>query len=409
MRLIGWLILSSTLMISSSYAQVWRTLPKGVRLFEYRNVNTTKIDAAYNQSQAVTPLSYDINANAKTLESVGSAAALYFEQLRAINPQAYDQLTFGEFNLSAEAQVQVNGFGGGFGINDKLTVYGIVPYYTATVNMKYQQKQASNAQQVADQVQQSGQGDIDSTLSNITGALPGATGNLLQSVVVNTFKYDEIGTWQGQGYGDIELGTVYRLIDEGTWGVALTGGVVAPTGREDDPDLLQDIGFGDGQWDGFAEGATGYLFTDKFSMGTTFRYTYQAPATKTLRVPMSRDFQLSDQSGSFNVKYGDKINYSLSATYSFNDWFSLTPSYLLNYQMSSRYDSVYGDANEYLAYNSDRVEHVARMTATLSSIQPFLKKKFILPASVYVNVQQTVAGRNVPKVGRFELGLRMLF
>jgi hypothetical protein len=409
MRLIGWLIFSSAVMISSSYAQVWRTLPKGVRLFEYRNVNTSKIDATYNQSQAVTPLSYDINANAKTLESVGSAAALYFEQLRSINPQAYDQLTFGEFNLSAEAQVQVNGFGGGFGINDKMTVYGIVPYYTATVSMKYQQKQGSNAQQVSDQVQQSGQGDIDSTLSNITGALPGATGNLLQSVVVNTFKYDEIGTWQGQGYGDIELGTVYRLVDEGTWGVAITSGVVAPTGREDDPNLLQDIGFGDGQWDGFVEGATGYVMNDHVMFGTTLRYTYQAPSTKTLRVPTSRDFQLSDQSGRFDVKYGDKINYSFETRFTFNDWISIAPAYILNYQSSSQYDSSFKDANSYLAYNSDRLEHVARMTATLSSIQPFLKKKFLLPASLYVNVQQTVAGRNVPKVGRFEVGLRMLF
>jgi hypothetical protein len=227
--------------------------------------------------------------------------------------------------------------------------------------------------------------------------------------VVNTFKYDEIGTWQGQGYGDIELGTVYRLVDEGTWGVAITSGVVAPTGRQDDPDLLQDIGFGDGQWDGFAEGATGYVMNDHVMFGTTLRYTYQAATTKTLRVPISRDFQLSDQSGRFDVKYGDKINYSFETRFTFNDWFSITQAYILNYQSSSEYDSSYKDANGYLAYNSDRLEHVARMTATVSSIQPFLKKQFLLPASLYVNVQQTVAGRNVPKVGRFEVGLRMLF
>src|SRR5690606_15933649 len=99
------------------------------------------------------------------------------------------------------------------------------------------------------QVQESGQGDIDSTLANITGAIPGATGSLMQSVVVNTFKYDEVGSWQGSGYGDLEMGAMYRLVDKGTWGMAVTSGFVAPTGRQDDPDILQDIGFGDGQWD----------------------------------------------------------------------------------------------------------------------------------------------------------------
>ena len=87
----------------------------------------------------------------------------------------------------------------------------------------------------------------------------------------------------------------------------------------------------------------------------------------------------------------------------------MTPAYEVNYQMSSEYDSIYDDANEYLAYNSDRVGHVARLTTTISSIQPYLKKKFVLPATINLNLQQTVAGQNVPRMGRVELEFRMLF
>lgn len=409
MRKIGLLALSSLFVVSGAYAQVHRTLPKGVRMLAYRNVNTTKIDATYNQAQAVTPLSYNINANAATLEGAGTAAKLYFEQLQAISPEAYDQLTFGEFNVSAVAQVQVHGFGGGYGISEKLTVYGILPYYTARVNMKYKQIRGSNSQEIADQVQQAGQGDIDSTLGNITNAIPSATGNVVQSVLVNTFGYQEIGDWQGSGYGDFELGAMYRLIDRGTWGFAVSSGVVAPTGRQDDPDLLQDIAFGDGQWDAFVEGAYGFVLNDSLMFGTTLRYTYQAPAEKTLRVPTNRDSTISDTKGDFIVKYGDKVDAVFSSTYTFNDWFSLTPAYEVNYQMSSQYDSVYGDANGYLEYNSDRIGHVGRLSASISSIQPFLKKKFALPAQINFNVQQTLAGKNVPKMGRFEVELRMLF
>ncbi len=403
---LAWL---SCFVLSSAYAQVHRTLPKGVRLVAYRNVNTTKIDATYNQSQAVSPLAFDVNANAQTLEAVGSAAQIYFEQLRAISPEAYNQMTFGEFRLSAEAQVQVHGFGGGYGINDRLTVYGILPYYQARVNMKYRQVRGNNINDVADQVQQSGMGDIDGAIANITGALPGATGNLLQSVVVNTFKYQELGNWEGAGYGDLELGAMYRLVDRGYWGLALTPGIVAPTGRQDDPDLLQDIAFGDGQWDAFVETAIGFMASDRWSFGTTVRYTYQAPGDKTLRIPSDRDFTLSDRKGRFTVKYGDRIDTVLLATYNFNDWLALTPAYELNYQAASQYDSSYGAANDYLTYNSDRLGHVARLTGTISSIQPYLKKQFALPATINVNLQQTIAGKNVPKMGRFEVELRMLF
>jgi hypothetical protein len=45
--------------ILSSYAaqaQIYKTLPKGVRLLAYRNVTTSKIKANYNQAQAETPM-----------------------------------------------------------------------------------------------------------------------------------------------------------------------------------------------------------------------------------------------------------------------------------------------------------------------------------------------------------------
>jgi hypothetical protein len=409
MRWTGWLALGTLFVVSSTYAQVHRTLPKGVRMLAYRNVNTSKIDANYNSDQAIAPISYNINANAKTLSEIGSAAEIYLQELKAINPAAYEALTLGEFNISAVAQVQVHGFGGGYGINDKLTVYGILPYYNANVQVKYRQLRQSNAQEVADQVQQSGQGDIDSTIANIAENIPSASGNMLQSVLVNTYKYDEIGDWQGAGYADFEMGAMYRLIDRGTWGIAVTGGFVAPTGREDDPDLLQDIAFGDGQWDVFAEGAVGYVLNDSLMFGTTLRYTYQAPAEKTLRIPTDRDFMMSDEKGSFVVKYGDKIDTVFSATYTISDWFAMTPAYEMNYQMASEYDSIYGKANDYLAYNSDRLGHVAKLTASVSSVQPFLKKKFMLPATINFNVQKTVSGRNVPEMSRYEVEFRMLF
>src|SRR5665647_1530349 len=175
---------------------------------------------------------------------------------------------------------------------------------------------------------------------------------------------------------------MYKAIDKGTTGLLLYPGVVLPTGRQDDPDILQDVGFGDGQYDFFGEMASGYLVNDALSFGSTFRYTYQAPTTKKLRVPTSRDNSLSNTKGDFTVKYGDKLNYMVNGTYKFNDWIAITPVYRFMYTAKSKYGSDFTAANQILAYNTDRMEHQAQMTATFSSITPFLKKQFLLPAQV---------------------------
>lgn len=405
----GLTAIGSLFLISVSYAQIYKTLPRGVRMFGYRNVTTSTINSNFNQSQAETPLAYGINANAANLASIGNSVNYYMQQLKAISPEAYDAFSYGQYKLSGEANLNVNGFGLGYGVTDRLTVYGILPYYSANVRVKYKQLKASNTQQVADILAQHGVGDGAAAIANITAALPSASASTLQSVIVNTYGYKELGDWTGTGYGDMELGATYSLLDAGYYGMSLTGGTVVPTGRQDDPNLLQDIAFGDGQWDVFAETATGYSVSDRFLLGSYLRYTYQAPAEKTLRVPTDRDFTLSSQKGKFDVKFGDRVDMSILAKGIFNDWLSITPTYEFYYQMPSRYQSAYGAANSYLAYNSDRMGHVAKLTASISSIQPYLKKQFLLPGMININIQETVAGKNVPKVGRFEVELKLLF
>ena len=99
----------------------------------------------------------------------------------------------------------------------------------------------------------------------------------------------------------------------------------------------------------------------------------------------------------------------VNSTFGFNDWLSFTPIYRFMYQLPSEYTSKYTEADGFLSNNSDKIEHQLQLTTSLSSIQPFLKKKFLLPAQINMNLVQTVGGKNVPKVGRFEIELRMMF
>lgn len=399
------LALSFLLLLATTalHAQVWKVLPKGVRIVGYRNVTTSKVKSNFNSTGQETSLGASFKVDGNTLNEMTSGSLTGL-----IDPAALNSLTVGAYQVDAEAQFNVHGTGFGYGITDRVMFYGELAYYNAHVKANIKRTAGNTYEETAALLEQNGgtQNQFAAeTIRNMIDANEGA----IQSVITNHYKYKPIGDWYGKGYSDMETGFMFKAIDRGVWGLMVYPGVVLPTGYQDDPDILQDVGFGDGQYDAFGEVATGYVVNDRISFGAVLRYTYQAPTTKTLRVPESRDFQLSSQSGSFDVKYGDRVNATFSSTLSVNDWLSFTPVYRFMKQGSSQYSSEFGAANDYLAYNSDKLEHQGQLTTTISSITPFLKKEFLLPAQINVNLVKTLSGRNVPNQSRFEVEFRMLF
>jgi hypothetical protein len=385
--LLGFLILATAYPLS---AQVWKTLPKGVRIAGYRNVTTSKISSNFNQFRSESPLGGQFRLDGPTInEAMGGN-------------YVPDELLVGTYKIDAEAQFNVHGTGFGYGITDRVMFYGEIAYYNAQVKARLKRTANNNYKNVSRNT------DNEFYEENLNNFFDVRLENI-QKIIVEDQGYKPIGDWYGSGFGDMETGFMIKAIDRGVWGLQIYPGVILPTGREDDPDILQDVGFGDGQFDVFGEIATGYVVNDHLSFGTNLRYTYQTPTTKTLRVPESRDVTLSSQKGEFDVKYGDRLNLNLSSTISLNDWIAFTPIYRYMYQMPSEYDSDFGKANDYLSYNSDKQEHTAQLTTTISSIQPFLKKEFLLPAQINVNVLKTLTGKNVPAASRFEVEFRMLF
>lgn len=389
----------------SAHGQIWKTLPKGVRILGYRNVTTSKVTSNYNQFRSESSLSQTFELDSA---AVNSLLGNVITPGQDISADAYATFNAGEYRVDPEAQFNVNGFGFGYGLSKNVMFYGEIAYYKAEVRANINRTKNNNYDETREILL--GGGDrTDTTLGENFKNLPDVDAGVIQGALTKIYKYEPIGDWYGSGYGDMETGLMANVVDQGTWGLMLYPGVILPTGRQDDPDILQDVGFGDGQFDFFLESATGFIYNDHLSFGSTLRYTYQAETTKELRIPQRRDSSLSAEKGDFSVKYGDKVLWMLNTTVAVNDWISFTPVYRFLYQQSSSYDSNYNAANSYLAYNSEKVEHQAQLTTTLSSIQPFLKKKFLLPAQINMNIVQTIGGMNVPKVGRFEMELRMLF
>jgi hypothetical protein len=403
-RLFSVLALGLTL---TAHGQVWKTLPQGVRILGYRNVTTSKVKSNYNQFRSETSLGSQFRIDANTLNSLGGNIIVPGQD---INADAYNKFLVGEYKVDASAQFNVQGFGFGYGLTDRVMLYAEVAYYNAQVKTNIKRTKKNTYSDTSNIIQNGSGGPGDDTIAEALNNLPDVDEAVIQSAITNHYGYQPIGDWYGSGYGDMETGLMAKVVDRGTWGVMLYPGMILPTGRQDDPDILQDVGFGDGQLDLFAEVGTGYIVNDYLNFGTTLRYTYQTPTSKSLRAPESQDFSLSARKTNFDVKYGDRLNWMLNSTFGFNDWLAFTPMYRFMYQLPSEYSSEqYPEANEFLSKNSDKTEHQVQLTTTLSSIQPFLKKKFLLPAQINMNLVQTIGGKNVPKVGRFEIELRMMF
>jgi hypothetical protein len=389
-----------------AHAQVWKVLPEGVRIIGYRNVTTSKIESNFNQFRSESPLGAQFRVDASTFNAM---MGNIIQPGVDINRDAYNNLLIGEYKVQAEAQLNVQGMGFGYGLTDKVMLYGEIAYYDAQVKARLRRTQGNTYESTSRIIENQNNGAIDEFTAENLRRMHDINERSIQSIVTNHYGYKPIGDWHGTGYGDMETGLMIKLVDLGTTGLLWYPGVVLPTGRQDDPDILQDIGFGDGQFDLFSEMATGYIVNDRLSFGGTLRYTYQAPTTKTLRIPEGPDSSLSGQRGQFYIKYGDRINLMLQSTYHFNDWIAMTPVYRYMYQTDARYDSQFREANAYLGIGSDKEEHQVQLTTSFSSITPFLKKQFILPAQINVNLVHSVAGKNIPKASRFEVELRMLF
>ncbi len=400
--------------VSMSYvrAAYYDTLPKGVRMVVMRQVKTGQINSAYNRAGKNEPYFFKINLDAKALEDFSSFSQSIFEQIKSINQAAYDEFSLGQFEAQGHANVEVKGAGLAFGITNRLTAYGAFPFYDARVDLQMKQTGSSNLASVAaklDKTGNSAQADMIETIATQFANI-NITGETVQSAVVNGYNYKPLGNWQAQGPGDFELGVIYRLTDWEFSGLALSGGVVLPTGREDDPDMLQDFAFGDGQTDLFLEFGGGIRIPEtRLSFDSYVRYTYQFAHNRRLRLPESESFPYSSQEAIFYEKLGNMLNFETTASYQFTRWFGVSSAYLESYRPQTQYDSPYEMANSIYAENTERREQFIKVGTHFSTVPLYKSGDFFLPFAANITAQKMIGGLNAPNYSRVDFELRFFF
>jgi hypothetical protein len=372
-------------------AAYYDTLPKGVRNFTFRLVQTGDITGSYGSSGDLKGYNINANINADTIKGVNSAVDTYLNSLSA---EDYANFSFGTFEGSAKSKVTVQAFGAAYGITDKLTAYAFVPFYNATVDLQIQRTQK-------------GRNNVGTAIQ--LENLPDVDVRLIQSLFVNYYQYQPLGKWKATGFGDTEAGFLYQLKKWKNAGALISFGFVAPTGKGDNPDILQDISFGDDQWDAFYEFGGGYTFNDHWSIDHWYRFTYQFPYHATIRLPDSATFPVTKNKGEADIKLGNKAATNLQLNYAFNDSWSSSLLYTLEYTEKSDYKSADPTADQVLENDTEKVSHTGRFGIAYSTLSLFRQKRFFMPISFNLAFQSIFAGKNVPKYDRGDFEIRFFF
>src|SRR5690554_6131021 len=123
------LAIITALSSAGAFAQYYKTLPEGVRTLVYRNVRTSEVDSTFNNNAALSPISYNIEINTDMIGSIDDPQINgLFEYVEDVYPDGIKDLTAGAFEISGSANIEVDGFGFGYGISSRLTAYAILPF-----------------------------------------------------------------------------------------------------------------------------------------------------------------------------------------------------------------------------------------------------------------------------------------
>lgn len=375
--------------VSSAYYDV---LPRGVRNLTYRRIETGIIEGSFNNSGGFAAFDIAADINADVLEGVnGSIDAV----LATFSPSEREQFSLGKFETDIEAEVKAHALGIGLGITRRLTFYAFTPFYEAEVRLNLNRTDK-------------GQNQIDGKTISIDG-IPSVDAKIIQSLFVNYYGYNPLGTWRSSDFGDTEVGFMYLLSKKRNYGTKITVGGVIPTGREDDPDTIQDIGFGDGQYDIFIEYGGGVK--PRRWLGADFwtRFTYQIPFSKVIRLPENIDFPISNEKVDTKIQFGHEVKAMGQLNFNFDAAWSFSSGLMLTYKMKDNYQSRNELADRILESNTEEFLQTAIINLNFSTLPFFRKKQWPIPMNLGVYYQKDISGKNTPQIERVDLEMRLFF
>lgn len=383
-----------------------QVMPKGIRTFRVAGF-TTEISDKFDGGGNVVPLGKDINRSISLKEMLESQPA-GFERgqlkggIESMGADLGDSIgtTNGAVNTRITSTVPIFAIG----VTDKLTFAAVLPVIYSNLNVSTGWTANGTLQNLLDQA----------TAKGLYGKIA-AFEPQLQNVIaakLSMMGYKPLVNETHTDLGDLTMALKYQVAKGDNYAVAITPRVTAPTGRAPDGDKVVDVAGGDGQWDAGVSAAADYIFSGRFTTTAAVGYTYQFERTARLHIPNSWDDTITgDVDNTTTQKFGDIMSTSLGARYVIRKMWTIGAAYSYQYKLPDSYSGAQFSSERYgyLAKDSQQRMQAAQISLSVSTIDAFLNKKFVMPLEATLSFSGILAGQNVPLANLTSLELVSFF
>ena len=372
-----------------------KVLPKGVRNLSIRTVDTN-FNQTTDPSGGSEPLAHLLYQDLTFAQVVRDDTKLKGAQLKGFMLQngIQDKDSIGSFSADITGHLTVIAPIMAFGISSKLTLALATPIYQAQTKTNVGFVPNERAQNLMALLAKPENAQIANG-REAAGKLNDAVNRLNNKLANNNFQ--RLNAWNSSGPGDATLAAKYQYIDNSVMGIASTTGVVMPTGRRKDPDVLNDIPFGEGVWAPFAQIAVDEKLPQQFTVNQYAKYTLPLPGQKSVRT-ITYDELVEVGSTNAHFKEGDKIDAGTSLRYdpSFGLVSGIGYTFFHKYGDVYRGDGVSSDSKKALQRWTDQTAHNAEFMLGYSTVPLYQQGRVPVPFSLRASYVKQLAGRNMP-------------
>jgi hypothetical protein len=229
-------------------------------------------------------------------------------------------------------------------------------------------------------------------------------------VDIKGFGYKRLRTWANNGPGDVEAGLRYQYYKSPNWRLALTSGLLFPTGKVRDPDELADFPLGKGTYALLFRLNNDFIGWKNFLFNATFRYDFYFPDRQLTRVPLSVDNPIAPDKETVGRKLGDIFEFEGTAKYQFYKGFFFSFLYRYGFKLKDKISGNRGSFYQSLKDRTDYTEHVYILELSYTTLPLVVEKAFPFPLTVSISYRNRFAGSNyVLQSDYLGLGIKAYF
>jgi hypothetical protein len=394
-----------------------QVLPRGVGAYTLGYRKFSNDTMLYNSSGDPTSPGekFDTNFDAGSIAS-GSAGSdlkkLYdeikkFEASGAQNSVA-DEMNFGQLSGDISSSLDATFVGAGFGVTDKWTLYGGVPFVKATVDTNLSFVGTNNALAIKSKL---GNLVFKEVQDGLDKASKISAANIIDKIE-NEKGYAPLNHWEYAGLGDTVLGLRSEYVGERDNERRVTVGyglqLDLATGHQDDPDILTDIAIGRGYHALTLQSDSKLTFT-YLAAGAKNSLTQGMTTQLQKRVPES-DETLVGADRKNNVTWTPGREYTLVPYVTAgNSWFRGTYAIGQKRHFGDRYQGSLEGSYGALSKGSDKSQLYHEFSSTITSVRAFGRSHFSVPLIFALTFHDTLSGVNAPKERYIELSFASFF